>query len=481
MDNSNNNTPKPIISPITISIDNSKDLLLGDIELHLPVTKDVLLSSLEKLGIKGWGEMSLGEISADLRIASDISGDDLSMNIADKLYELAAKELLKVSSDIEPSKSMRMSADVINQLNYLAVKFQELLANGQGGGIEIFVANVEAKKNCSSLAELINLTYSENLNRLDVWPVYDANDYGDILVNSFKHDEHAEVFNRLKDSDDPADKAFAEHIEMLEKYADLTAFGKAVTEREGGVFTELGYLVGGDGLQEIFRGVQDIPLEYIVIEGFPQELNKLAKYIPLDADKRELDYLITKLSAMDSIDRSAFDAITDVGWNCSSIAEIINIIENLDHFQLFPAFDEEQYGELRLDEDWDDGEKAFKKLEISNDPADQALKKHFHMLNRAVEPQAYGIQLSKEESGVFTGYGYIRKLKEPEVLYRGVDDIPLEYRKQSPALDNPKVVEGLGYRPSVLAQLAKAKEEQRNQLKQEGSTLPTKRRFDPEL
>jgi hypothetical protein len=107
------------------------------------------------------------------------------------------------------------SSDTINELNYLAARVEEIAARGEDGGIGIFLANIEAGKNCRSIAEMINLTFNENLNCFDALPVHSAEDYGDILVNNFLQDEHAEAFNRLNESEDPKDRAFFAHMLLL--------------------------------------------------------------------------------------------------------------------------------------------------------------------------------------------------------------------------------------------------------------------------
>ncbi|MCL2853894.1 MAG: hypothetical protein FWE20_12885, partial [Defluviitaleaceae bacterium] len=123
-------------------------------------------------------------------------------------------------------------------------------------------ANIETGRNCGSIAEIINLTFDENLNRFDVQPALDEEMYGEFHLEMVLQDEHADAFNRLSESDNPADRALAAYIETLETYVDKGALGRAVVKEEDGVFTEQGYLTGGEGLRDIYREPHDIPIAH---------------------------------------------------------------------------------------------------------------------------------------------------------------------------------------------------------------------------
>ncbi|MCL2853105.1 MAG: antirestriction protein ArdA [Defluviitaleaceae bacterium] len=220
-------------SRLQVYIENTHDSAIGGFTIPLPTTLEDLKPFMESSEIAGWQDMRIWEIY------TDIDG------LGDRLYDHVAKAA---------------TPELFDELNYLAARLGELSEDS----MYIFAANMEAGKNCGSLAEMINLTFDENLNSFDVWPVFGAHDYGDTLVNQFSRDEHAIVFNRLLNSDDPADRAFAAHIEKLEKYVDLKAFGLITAKEEGGIFTEQGYLVGGDDIRQIYRSLQDIPADHSV-------------------------------------------------------------------------------------------------------------------------------------------------------------------------------------------------------------------------
>jgi hypothetical protein len=72
-------------------------------------------------------------------------------------------------------------------------------------------------------------------------PVYNSKMLGEVLID-MAWDEHANVFSRLKGSDDKGELNFAAYVENLEKAVNIEAFGRAAAEAERGAFTELGYL-----------------------------------------------------------------------------------------------------------------------------------------------------------------------------------------------------------------------------------------------
>jgi hypothetical protein len=73
----------------------------------------------------------------------------------------------------------------------------------------------------------------------------------------------------------------------------------------------------------------------------PLELNNCAE---TDISLDELNYLAAKIEALDANEREVFEAVLEAEWHCGSVADIINITENISNFELQPAFNEEQYG-----------------------------------------------------------------------------------------------------------------------------------------
>ena len=65
--------------------------------------------------------------------------------------------------------------------------------------------------------------------------------YGD-FINAIDQENTCIAFERLQKSSDYEENELAKYIERLEKCVDLAAYGKLTAEREGGVFTDYGYL-----------------------------------------------------------------------------------------------------------------------------------------------------------------------------------------------------------------------------------------------
>jgi hypothetical protein len=158
----------------------------------------------------------------------------------------------------------------------------------------------------------------------------------------------------------------------------------------------------------------------------PAELHPMSMAIPIGADKTETDYLSAKVMGMDSDRRNILYAVVEAGWHCGSVAEIINLTENLDCFKLRPEYDNTtSYGENKLSRDWDECEAAVNRLEKSEGPAERALYKHIMLLERCVDEEAYGYNAAKEENGAFTRYGLVTHERVIEEIYRGVQDVPI--------------------------------------------------------
>lgn len=188
------------------------------------------------------------------------------------------------------------------ELNYLAAKLQSL----DGNGFEMIKAAVDDRRHCGSLKDIINLTFPENLNRFDLIPAFSEEQYGDFLI-TFGMDEHADAFNRLEESEDPEDRALAAHIERLEAHTDKKAFGRTTAREEGGSFTSAGYLTEGNGFEEIYHGLEDVPVKYRVLSA-PQEM--LFK-----VENADLSGLLLKIHALGG------DYMADAQYNLNVLAD----------------------------------------------------------------------------------------------------------------------------------------------------------------
>ena len=260
-DMKNDATP---IHPFSIYMENAYDPNFRGFSIPLPATAEEMQPFFAEMNITEWREIKIFEVESDIR------------GLGVKLTDIISDNGLDSST--------------LDELNYLATRIEGMSETG----FQIFAANIEAGRYAGSIAEMINLTFNENLNQFDVFPTFDDHDYGDILVNQFMADEHAIAFNRLKDSENPEDRALIAHIEKLEKHTDLAAFGRTTAKEEGGVFTEQGYLVGGkENLEQIYKGVQDIPAEHFLLSESARAAQRVIKI-----DDANIAEAIVKLHAV---------------------------------------------------------------------------------------------------------------------------------------------------------------------------------------
>ena len=155
--------------------------------------------------------------------------------------------------------------------------------------------------------------------------------------------------------------------------------------------------------------------------------------------------------------------------------DIINIAENIDCFDLQPAFSPQMYGDFLAEMYRDHFAETMEALEKSDDPIMREFAAYVGKLDDHLDGESYGRALAKEENGVFTEQGYLTEkdcgFRE---VYRGPGDIPAEYRVSVAPNRKPAA------RPSVMDKLAAAKEAAEKQgAERPGS--PPKKSHDAEL
>lgn len=146
-----------------------------------------------------------------------------------------------------------------NELNYLAAKLNGLTEPQR----EVLLAVMESSQHCGDVKDIINVT--ENLNCFDLLPFSNETEYGEFLIK-FGLDDHAEALSALEDSDYPEDRSLAAYIERMQAHLSPEKVGREAVARENVVFTDYGYLNGGDGFREVYRGPEDIPAEHRVVD-----------------------------------------------------------------------------------------------------------------------------------------------------------------------------------------------------------------------
>ena len=134
---------------------------------------------------------------------------------------------------------------------------------------------------------------------------------------------------------------------------------------------------------------------------------KLGEYENLD----ELNYLASKLEELDDHDYEHFQAAMQVSDYTGSVKDLINLINNLDKYEIYPGVDD--YSDL--------GRYYIDEVGVMEIPE--------HLANY-IDYEAYGRDVAIDEMGQFTNYGYVRDTQESFTEYYDGDreSIPDEYR-----------------------------------------------------
>jgi len=142
----------------------------------------------------------------------------------------------------------------------------------------------------------------------------------------------------------------------------------------------------------------------------------------------ELNYLATKIDALHPATLEMYITILDADRHCGTFAELINLTENLDLFNIQPAYGAKQYGEFLIETEKDNTSAVFDKLEHSEYSDERDLAQYILRLEAHVDAAAYGRAAAELENGVFTESGYLTEGEGFREVYRGPEDIPAEYR-----------------------------------------------------
>lgn len=134
---------------------------------------------------------------------------------------------------------------------------------------------------------------------------------------------------------------------------------------------------------------------------------KLGEYENLD----ELNYLASKLDELDDHDYNHFQAAMQISDYTGSIKDVINLIDNLDKYEIYPG----------VESNADLGHYYIEELGMMEVP---------DYLAEYIDYEAYGRDVAINEMGQFTDYGYVRDTQESFTEYYDGDreNIPDEYR-----------------------------------------------------
>ena len=157
-------------------------------------------------------------------------------------------------------------------------------------------------------------------------------------------------------------------------------------------------------------GVDNIQYEELFIADYGgnlPELNAcLGEYESID----ELNHLACLLSELDQGDLEKFEAVIDSGEHTSSVADLINLAQNLDCYEFYPGVeDDETLGRIYVED-----------MEAIDVPE--------HLLNY-FDYEAYGRDIRLEEDGHFAPGGYVLNNGGQFIEhYHGIEDIPDEHK-----------------------------------------------------
>ena len=125
----------------------------------------------------------------------------------------------------------------------------------------------------------------------------------------------------------------------------------------------------------------------------------------------ELNYLASKLDELDDHDYNHFQAAMQISDYTGSIKDVINLIDNLDKYEIYPGVESNaDLGHYYIEE--------LGMMEVPDYLADY------------IDYEAYGRDVAINEMGQFTDYGYVRDTQEYFTEYYDGDreNIPDEYR-----------------------------------------------------
>ena len=182
----------------------------------------------------------------------------------------------------------------LNELNYLAVKLEEL----NDYGYERFQAAMQISDYTGSLQELINLT--DNLDKYDVYP--DIKDHDDLGRYYIEELDSMSVPEHLRD------------------YIDYEAYGRDIALNEAGQFTDYGYV----------RDTQDTFHEYYdgSIESIPEEY-RLFDHTS-DEERENMDYEKFKESFIEDIKIGLYErGIEDIKVNTQQAQKLNESYESI--------------------------------------------------------------------------------------------------------------------------------------------------------
>ena len=193
---------------------------------------------------------------------------------------------------------------------------------------------------------------------------------------------------------------FEAYITNLGKYAE----GQLVGET-------LKFPATTEEVQSLLKniGVDGVRYEEFFITAFDGDVMGLYDYLTEYENLDELNHLAHLISELDSDEIETLEAVLNKGDHTSSVADIINLVHNLDCYELHPGVtDDETLGRIYVED-----------MELLDVP-DNVLP-YFDF-------EAYGRDMRINEGGHFAPTGYLTRSGDFKEVYHGIEDIPAEHR-----------------------------------------------------
>lgn len=152
------------------------------------------------------------------------------------------------------------------------------------------------------------------------------------------------------------------------------------------------------------------------------ESEVLTPHLKEPFDLNELSFLAAKLEQLETRgeeQRRTFRACLQAELHCDDTAQLINLLENLDCFDLQPAMSPADYGAFLINLYRDEYADQMNALEQSADPKAQAFFTYLAEIEAHVDLAAYGKAQAENEGGVFTDYGLLTEQPGFAEVYRG--------------------------------------------------------------
>lgn len=156
-------------------------------------------------------------------------------------------------------------------------------------------------------------------------------------------------------------------------------------------------------------GVDGVRYEEFFITAFDGDVMGLYDYLTEYENLDELNHLAHLLSELDSDELETLEAVLNKGDHTSSVADIINLVHNLDCYSLHPGVsDDETLGRIYVED--------MELLEVPDN-----ILPYFDF-------EAYGRDMRINEGGHFAPGGYLTHGGGFVEVYHGIKDIPAEHR-----------------------------------------------------